>query len=79
MDGLIFNDEAAVAGVPVPFLTINSVAPTIMAFGTEEQKKFFLPASPPAICTSPSATPNPARARTSPRCAPPPCGTAMTT
>ena len=43
MDGLIFNDEAAIANVPVPFLTINSVAPTIMAFGTDEQKKFFLP------------------------------------
>src|ERR1044072_7979827 len=43
MDMLIFSDEASVAGVPVPFLTINSVAPTIMAFGTEEQKKFFLP------------------------------------
>jgi 3-oxocholest-4-en-26-oyl-CoA dehydrogenase alpha subunit len=43
MDGLIFNDEASIANVPVPFLTINSVAPTIMAFGTEEQKKFFLP------------------------------------
>ena len=43
MDSLIFTDEAAIAGVPVPFLTINSVAPTIMAFGTDEQKKFFLP------------------------------------
>ncbi|OBH02690.1 acyl-CoA dehydrogenase [Mycobacterium sp. E1747] len=43
MDSLIFTDEAAIAGVPVPFLTINSVAPTIMAFGTEEQKTFFLP------------------------------------
>jgi len=43
MDQLIFTDEAAVAGAPVPFLTINSVAPTIMAFGTEEQRKFFLP------------------------------------
>jgi 3-oxocholest-4-en-26-oyl-CoA dehydrogenase alpha subunit len=43
MDSLIFTDEAAVAGVPVPFLTINSVAPTIMAFGTDEQKNFFLP------------------------------------
>src|SRR6478735_8087097 len=43
MDGLIFNDEAAIANVPVPFLTINSVAPTIMHFGTEDQKKFFLP------------------------------------
>ena len=43
MDQLIFTDEAAIAGAPVPFLTINSVAPTIMAFGTEEQKKTFLP------------------------------------
>jgi len=43
MEQLIFTDEAAIAGAPVPFLTINSVAPTIMAFGTEEQKKFFLP------------------------------------
>jgi len=43
MDQLIFTDEAAVAGAPVPFLTINSVAPTIMAFGTEDQRKFFLP------------------------------------
>ena len=43
MDALIFTDEAAIASVPVPFLTINSVAPTLMAFGSEEQKKFFLP------------------------------------
>ncbi len=28
---------------PVPMLTINSVAPTIMKFGTEEQKQFYLP------------------------------------
>ena len=43
MDQLIFTDEAAIAGAPVPFLTINSVAPTIMAFGTDEQKTFYLP------------------------------------
>ena len=43
MEQLIFTDEAAIAGAPVPFLTINSVAPTIMAFGTDEQKRFFLP------------------------------------
>jgi hypothetical protein len=43
MDQLIFTDEAAIAGAPVPFLTINSVAPTIMAFGSDEQKNFFLP------------------------------------
>lgn len=43
MDQLIFTDEAAIAGAPVPFLTINSVAPTIMAYGTDEQKNFYLP------------------------------------
>ncbi|MBV9640368.1 MAG: acyl-CoA dehydrogenase [Mycobacteriaceae bacterium] len=43
MDQLIFTDEAAIAGAPVPFLTINSVAPTIMAFGTDEQKRLYLP------------------------------------
>jgi alkylation response protein AidB-like acyl-CoA dehydrogenase len=43
VDQLIFMDEAAVAGAPVPFLTINTVGPTIMTFGTEEQKKDFLP------------------------------------
>ncbi|MEU4315095.1 acyl-CoA dehydrogenase family protein [Nocardia sp. NPDC024068] len=43
LDQLIFTDEAAIAGAPVPFLTVNSVAPTIMHYGSEEQKKFFLP------------------------------------
>ncbi|WP_333617736.1 acyl-CoA dehydrogenase family protein [Dietzia sp.] len=43
IEQLIFADEAAIAGVPVPFLTVNSVAPTIMAFGTAEQKEYFLP------------------------------------
>jgi 3-oxocholest-4-en-26-oyl-CoA dehydrogenase alpha subunit len=43
IDQLIFTDEASDAGVPVPFLTINTVGPTIMAFGTDEQKSFFLP------------------------------------
>ena len=43
IDQLIFMDEAAAAGVPVPFLTINTVGPTIMRFGTGEQKAFYLP------------------------------------
>ena len=43
LDQLIFTDEAAASGAPVPFLTINTVAPTIMAFGTDEQKRFYLP------------------------------------
>ena len=38
IDQLIFTDEAAVAGVPVPFLTLHTVGPTIMRFGTAEQR-----------------------------------------
>jgi alkylation response protein AidB-like acyl-CoA dehydrogenase len=43
LDQLIFTDEAALAGAPVPFLTINTIGPTIMRFGTPEQRAFFLP------------------------------------
>ncbi|NIH79428.1 acyl-CoA dehydrogenase family protein [Amycolatopsis viridis] len=43
LDQLIFTDEAAVAGVPVPFLTVGTIGPTIMRFGTPEQKAFYLP------------------------------------
>jgi alkylation response protein AidB-like acyl-CoA dehydrogenase len=43
MDQLIFMDEAATAGVPIPFLTVNTVGPTIMRYGTQEQKEFYLP------------------------------------
>jgi 3-oxocholest-4-en-26-oyl-CoA dehydrogenase alpha subunit len=43
LDQLIFTDEAATAGVPVPFLTINTVGPTIMRYGTVEQKARYLP------------------------------------
>ena len=43
IDQLIFTDEAAMARVPVPFLTVNTVGPTIMRFGTPAQKSFYLP------------------------------------
>jgi alkylation response protein AidB-like acyl-CoA dehydrogenase len=43
LDQLIFTDEAAIAGAPVPFLTINTVGPTIMRYGTDAQKSFYLP------------------------------------
>src|ERR1700741_869552 len=43
LDQLIFTDEAAIARVPVPFLTINSIGPTIMRFGTQAQKSCYLP------------------------------------
>jgi 3-oxocholest-4-en-26-oyl-CoA dehydrogenase alpha subunit len=43
LEQLIFTDEASKYGAPVPFLTLNTVGPTIMEYGTEEQKSFFLP------------------------------------
>ena len=43
VDQFIFFDESMRAGAPVPMLTINSVAPTIMHFGSDEQKRRFLP------------------------------------
>src|SRR5208337_4608076 len=43
IEQFIFFDESMRAGAPVPMLTINTVGPTIMNFGTQEQKEFFLP------------------------------------
>ena len=43
VEQFIFFDEAQRAGAPVPFLTINTVGPTLMHYGTEEQKAAFLP------------------------------------
>ena len=40
---LIFFEEALIAGAPLPFVTINTVGPTLMVHGTEEQKKKYLP------------------------------------
>ncbi len=43
IEQFIFFDESMRSGAPVPMLTINTVGPTIMNFGTPEQKEFFLP------------------------------------
>jgi alkylation response protein AidB-like acyl-CoA dehydrogenase len=43
VDQLIFTDVAADFGVPIPYLTLNTVGPTIMRYGTDEQKAYFLP------------------------------------
>jgi alkylation response protein AidB-like acyl-CoA dehydrogenase len=43
IEQFIFFDESMRSGAPVPMLTINTVGPTIMNFGTDEQKAFFLP------------------------------------
>jgi alkylation response protein AidB-like acyl-CoA dehydrogenase len=42
-DQFIFFDEVQRAGAPFPFVTLNTVGPTIMTYGTDEQKAFFLP------------------------------------
>src|SRR6476469_6034870 len=43
IEQFLFFDESMRAGAPVPMLTINTVGPTIMDFGTDEQKAEFLP------------------------------------
>ena len=40
---LILFTEVQRAGAPFPFVTVNTVGPTIMAFGTPEQKQRYLP------------------------------------
>jgi len=44
VEQFIFYDEATRAGAPVPLVTLNTVGPTLMTFGTEDQKQRFLPA-----------------------------------
>lgn len=40
----IFFEEAKRLSAPMPFVTLNTVGPTLMQHGTDEQKKHFLPA-----------------------------------
>src|SRR5213076_993888 len=39
----VFFDEAYRAGAPVSMVTLNTVGPTLMKYGSEEQKETFLP------------------------------------
>ncbi|GIH71392.1 acyl-CoA dehydrogenase family protein [Sphaerimonospora thailandensis] len=39
----VFFDEVQRAGLPFPFVTVNTVGPTLMAHGSEEQKRRYLP------------------------------------
>ena len=43
VEQFVFMNEAWRAGAPVPFLSVNTVGPTIMEFGTDDQKAHFLP------------------------------------
>jgi alkylation response protein AidB-like acyl-CoA dehydrogenase len=43
IEQFLFADEAQRAFFPFPFLTISTVGPTLQQYGSEEQKKDFLP------------------------------------
>jgi alkylation response protein AidB-like acyl-CoA dehydrogenase len=42
VEQLMFFEEALLAGAPVPFVTLNTVAPALMSYGSEAHKKKFL-------------------------------------
>jgi hypothetical protein len=42
IEQMIWFEEARRAGAPVPFVTLNTVGPTLMSAGTEAQKQKFL-------------------------------------
>lgn len=43
IEQFLFFDEVQRAGFPIPFLTLCTVGPTLMKFGSEEQKATMLP------------------------------------
>jgi len=43
LDQYVFFDEVQRADAPFPFVTVNTVGPTLMRYGSEEQKARFLP------------------------------------
>jgi 3-oxocholest-4-en-26-oyl-CoA dehydrogenase alpha subunit len=43
IEEFLFFDEAQRLGVPIPFLTIHTVGPTIMRYGSDEQRERLLP------------------------------------
>src|SRR4051812_35889458 len=43
VEQFIFFDESMRCGAPVPMIMINSVAPTLMDFGTQDQRDEYLP------------------------------------
>ena len=43
IEQFIFADEIQTVGFPLPFLTLNTVGPTLRHYGTDAQKAFFLP------------------------------------
>jgi 3-oxocholest-4-en-26-oyl-CoA dehydrogenase alpha subunit len=43
LEQFVFFDEATRAGAPVPMIALNTVGPTLMRSGSDEQKDYFLP------------------------------------
>ena len=43
MDQMILFEEAQLAGAPLPFVTINTVGPAIIAHGSDDHRSYFLP------------------------------------
>lgn len=44
LEQYIFGEEARRVHAPLPMITLNTVGPTLIQYGTEEQKQQFLPA-----------------------------------
>src|ERR1700755_1848823 len=44
IEQFIFAEEARRVNAPIPLVTLNTVGPTLMVYGTDEQKNKFLPA-----------------------------------
>jgi 3-oxocholest-4-en-26-oyl-CoA dehydrogenase alpha subunit len=44
IEQFIFSEEAQRVSAPIPLVTLNTVGPTLMQYGTEQQKQQFLPA-----------------------------------
>ena len=44
LEQYIFAEEARRVDAPLPMITLNTVGPTLIQFGTEDQKQKFLPA-----------------------------------
>jgi alkylation response protein AidB-like acyl-CoA dehydrogenase len=44
LEQYIFGEEARRVNAPLPMITLNTVGPTLIQYGTEEQKTKFLPA-----------------------------------
>ncbi|OBI41927.1 acyl-CoA dehydrogenase [Mycobacterium kyorinense] len=44
LEQYIFGEEARRVHAPLPMITLNTVGPTLVQYGTEEQKQKFLPA-----------------------------------